>query len=213
MSREADPASPLGVILAGGHNTRYHGKPKALEPVAGELIAVRAIRAMRDAADRVVLVANEPEIYRPLRLEMRPDARPGLGALGGIYTAVLWAEDAGRRGALVAACDMPFLSAGLLRRLAEGAQADEVIAPGSDSRRGLEPLCAFYGIDCRGPIEAAIARNDRRVISFYDDVNVRVLPTEEVASYGDPSVLFMNVNRPADRQRAEALAVEEGEGR
>lgn len=211
-SQPAPPNPPLGVILAGGRNTRYQGKPKALESVAGERIAVRAIRAMSEATDRVVLVANEPEVYRPLGLEIRPDVRPGLGALGGIYTAVLWAEEAGRSGALVAACDMPFLSAGLLRRLAEGAGSDEVVAPGSESRRGLEPLCAFYGVGCRGAIESAIDRDDRRVIAFYDDVSVRVLPAGVVAHYGDPEMMFMNVNRPADRERAEAHAAGEDDG-
>lgn len=207
MNHSSDRPRPvLGVILAGGRNRRYEGQPKALEPVAGTLIAERAIRAMRAAADRVVLIANEPETYRALDLETRPDLRPGFGALGGIHTAVAWAAETDCRGALVAACDMPFLSADLLTRLAQGSEAGEVVAPESDSRRGLEPLCAFYGAACRPAIEAAIDREDRRVVSFFPDVRLRKLPKEEVAAYGDPAILFLNVNTPADRERAEALA-------
>lgn len=192
--------------MAGGQNRRYGGEPKALEAVGGEAIAVRAIRALGAAASRVVLVANEPETFRSLSLEIRPDIRPGLGALGGIHTAVVWAEEEGCRGALVAACDMPFLSAELLQRLADGAGAAEVVAPASDSRRGLEPLCACYGVDCRPAIEAALERGDRHVTSFFPDVQVRTLPREVVAEFGDPDLLFLNVNTPEDRERAEAAA-------
>ena len=89
MSEGASAERPvLGVVLAGGRNTRYDGQPKALEEVGGARIADRAIRAMNQAAGRVVLVANDEETYRSLGLETRPDLRPGLGALGGIYTAV-----------------------------------------------------------------------------------------------------------------------------
>jgi molybdopterin-guanine dinucleotide biosynthesis protein A len=206
VSQVKDPRPVLGALLVGGANRRYEGRPKALESVGGEPIARRAVRALREAVDRVVLVANDAETYETLGLETRADMRPGLGALGGIHTAVAWAEADGYRGALVAACDMPFLSSALLRRLAVRAAADEVVAPESDSRRGLEPLCAFYGVDCREAIEAALDRGKRQVISFFADVRLRVISRDEVAGFGDPAILFLNVNTPEDRARAEEAA-------
>jgi molybdopterin-guanine dinucleotide biosynthesis protein A len=202
----AAASSVLGVILAGGANRRYGGRPKALARVDGERIADRAIRAMRTAADRVVIVANDPETFGVLELPLRPDIREGFGVLGGILTAVAWAAEEGYRGALVAACDMPFLAPGLLRRLAEDAGPDEAVLPESDSRRGMEPLCAYYGVGCRAAIEAALDRGDRAVISFLDDVDLRLIPRDEVVDFGDPDRLFLNVNTPEDRQRAEAAA-------
>ncbi|UCC84464.1 MAG: molybdenum cofactor guanylyltransferase [Gemmatimonadota bacterium] len=204
----------FAALLAGGANRRYAGQPKALEAVGGEPIAVRAIRALREAAARVVLVANDFDTYRSLGLEMRSDLRPGLGALGGIHTAVCWAQEVGHPGVLVAACDMPFLSAELLRELVRDAGSREVVAPASESRRGLEPLCAWYGSGCRGAIEAALDRGERHVISFFDDVTVRTLPLDEVGSFGDPELMFLNVNTPADRERAErAVRSLEGDAR
>ncbi|MEE8519884.1 MAG: molybdenum cofactor guanylyltransferase [Gemmatimonadota bacterium] len=201
-----EAAGVLGVILAGGQNRRYGGVPKALERVGGERIADRAIRAMEAAAGRAVLVANEPETFAALGLPMRPDITPGLGVLGGILTAVIWAEEERCRGALLAACDMPFLSASLLQRLAAGAQPDEAVVPASDSRRGLEPLCAFYGSACRDAIESAIDRGQRHIVSFFDDVSVRTIPRHEVATFGNPDLLFLNVNSPEDRELAEEAA-------
>jgi len=194
----------LGVMLAGGENRRYDGVPKALESVGGERIADRAIRAMREVFERVVLVANDIPTFQPLGLETRADLTPGLGALGGIQTAVAWAEEEGRPGAVVVACDMPFLSPDLLRSLTQGAASEDVVAPESESRRGLEPLCAFYGTGCRKAIDAALARGDRHVISFFPDVRVRKIPLDQVATFGDPKLFFLNVNTPDDRERAEA---------
>ncbi len=207
--------SILGVIQAGGRNTRY-GAHKALAAVAGAPILERVRAAVAAVAPDVVLVANEPEVYRATGLEIRPDAREGAGALGGILTALYWARERGAHAALVVACDMPFVSADLLRALvAERAGSSagpdagplpDVVAPESGGRRGVEPLCALYGTRCIEPIERALDRGDRRVISFFDDVLVHPLPLERVRTFGDPAVLFMNVNKPEERERAETIA-------
>ncbi|UCF20735.1 MAG: molybdenum cofactor guanylyltransferase [Gemmatimonadota bacterium] len=207
MSTAGGPRPPvLGVLLAGGQNRRYDGRPKALEEVGGRPIAARAIAALKGATDRVVLVANDAQLYAPLGLETRPDLRPGAGALAGIHTAVTWARELGFRGALVAACDMPFLVTGLLRLICEDAGEDEAVVPESESHRGLEPLCAFYGSACLPAIESALAGGDNRVIAFYPQVTVRRIPRVEIAAFGDPRLLFLNVNTPADRDLAEAAA-------
>lgn len=210
MSGAPDRERVLGVVLAGGANRRYEGRPKALEFVGGNRIADRVVSAMRQTVDRVVLVANDAATFAVLGLETRPDERPGMGALGGVHTAVLWARDEGYRGALVTACDMPFLSPSLLKTLIADVGDHEVVAPASASRRGLEPLCAYYGTDCLKPIERALDRGERRVISFYSEVKVRTIPASQVEAFGDPALLFLNVNSPADRERAEAAARENG---
>lgn len=203
------PRGALGVVLAGGASRRY-GAPKALATVAGERIADRAIRAVREAAGRAVLVANDAPTFGVLGLPMRPDARPGAGALGGIHTAVVWAQEESCAGALVVACDMPFLSTGLLAELGRFASPeDEAVVPASDSKRGLEPLCAYYGVGCRPAIERALDRGDRAIISFFPEVRVRTLPAETVARFGDPARLFYNVNTREDRELAERWAREE----
>jgi molybdopterin-guanine dinucleotide biosynthesis protein A len=107
---------------------------------------------------------------------------------------------------LVVAWDMPFVPSGLLAELrAAGADAD-VAVPESGSRRGLEPLCAYYGPGCLSAIEHRLDADDRRVIGFFDDVRVARLGHDVVARHGDPAMIFMNVNTPDDLGRAEAHA-------
>jgi molybdopterin-guanine dinucleotide biosynthesis protein A len=200
---------PFGAILAGGDNSRY-GAPKALARVGGERIIDRVVRALSAATPDQVLLANEPELFTDLGLPTRPDLRPALGALGGLYTALHWAREAGRAGILAVACDMPFLSAPLLARMADLALAGDVdvVVPESDSRRGIEPLCAYYGTRCVEAIEAQLALGDRRMIGFHGDVRVLRIAQSDVRRFGAPKTLFLNVNTREDRERADRLAAE-----
>jgi len=148
-----------------------------------------------------LLVANDPDAprWRP-GLTCVSDILPGHGSLGGILTAV---ETAG--AVLCVAWDMPFVSAALLAALAGALPGHDAVLPESDSRRGLEPLCAAYGPACGPAIRAALARGDRRAIGFHADVRLKRLPRERVLQYGDPGVLFFNVNTPSDLAHAESL--------
>ena len=127
------------------------------------------------------------------------DAVPGAGSIGGILTAVERAAPV-----LCVAWDMPFVPAPLLRALGAGLDRADVVVPESDGRRGLEPLCAAYGPAAGPAIRAALGRGDRRAIGFYADVRVARLPLNDVLQYGDPGVLFFNVNSPDDLLRAES---------
>src|SRR5438445_11928017 len=117
-----------------------------------------------------------------------------------IYTAVV----SGVGPVLCVAWDTPFLTTDLLRALLEEATEWDVFLPESDGRRGVEPLCAVYGPACGAAIERQLARGDLRAIGFHADVKVGTLPLDRVRAFGDPDLLFFNVNTPADLERAEA---------
>ena len=163
----------------------------------------RVVDALHEATGNPpLLIANavDAATWYP-GLEVHPDVEPGLGSLGGILTAV---ETAGN-AVICVAWDMPFVSAGLLRELGSMLADADAALPESDSRRGLEPLCAAYGPACGPAIRAALARGDRRAIAFHGDVRLARLSRERVLQYGDPGVLFFNVNTPEDLTRAESL--------
>ncbi|HEV2145963.1 MAG TPA: molybdenum cofactor guanylyltransferase [Longimicrobiaceae bacterium] len=201
------PLPPFAAVLAGGESRRF-GSPKALARVGGARVIDRVAAAARDALGEVVLIANQPEMFYLLDLPVRPDAVPGAGALGGVHAALRWAADEGRAGALCIACDMPFLAPGLLRRLADRAaegSADAVV-PESTGRRGIEPLCAFYSVTCLAEAERMLRDGERRLVDLLERVRTVRLPLQEVRLWGEPEVLFLNVNTPADHTRAEEIA-------
>jgi molybdopterin-guanine dinucleotide biosynthesis protein A len=164
--------------------------------VGGERILDRLVRIMTSAFDvPPLLVANAPEAPG-WRTDLRvvTDVRPGLGSLGGIYTAVVEAP----APAVCVAWDMPFVSEALLRRLADGLLEHDACLPESGGRRGVEPLCAAYGPACREAIAHSLDEGDLRAIAFHERISVGILPLSEVGRFGDPELLFFNVNTADD---------------
>lgn len=198
--------SCTGVILAGGAATRFGGRPKGLESVGGARIIDRVARALRQVTDDLLLVANAPDAADWLPgVRTVPDLRAGDGALGGVHTALATAET----DILLVAWDMPFVSPallGLLRAEGEAAGADAMLPESDASRRGVEPLCAWYASRCLPAVRTALEAGDRRVIAFLDQVQAGRLPRARVATFGDPDRLFRNVNTAEELAAAEAMA-------
>ena len=199
-----------GVVLAGGLSTRYGGLPKGLERVRGVRIIDRVRAALEPVVDTLLLIANDDRASEWLPdVPSAGDVLRDVGSVAGIHAALVHAGTP----VLVVAWDMPFVPSGLLRTLRDGGRNSDAAVPESDSRRGLEPLCAYYSPACTGAIERRIAAGDRRVIAFYDDVHMVRVPADVVATFGDPAFLFMNVNTPDERERAEAHATSADGGR
>lgn len=191
----------VGVILAGGASTRYGGRPKGLERVGETRIIDRVVAALRPVTDELLLIANDPGAAEWLPgVRVMPDVRPGEGALGGLHAALAHAES----DILLVAWDMPFVPSvllGELRRRGEAGDADAVLPLSNGSRRGVEPLCAWYAASCLPQVAASLEAGDRRVIAFHDAVRVERMALEDVQRFGDPAVLFANVNTPEERER------------
>jgi molybdopterin-guanine dinucleotide biosynthesis protein A len=192
-----------GAILAGGGATRFGGKPKGLELVGGERILDRLVRTLgRALGEPPLLVANAPDASA-WRSDLRtvPDLRPGLGSLGGIYTAVVAAP----APVVCVAWDMPFVSESLVEALAEGLSEYDAMLPQSDGRRGVEPLCAAYGPACAPAISASLDEGDLRAIGFHQRIRVGILSLDRVRALAEPDLLFFNVNTADDLARADEL--------
>jgi molybdopterin-guanine dinucleotide biosynthesis protein A len=149
-----------------------------------------------------LLVANAPDAgsWRP-DLRTVSDIRPGLGSLGGIYTAV----NESPAPVVCVAWDMPFVSEPLIRALADGLDPYDAMLPQSGGRRGVEPLCAGYGPACREAIAETLAAGDLRAIGFHDRIRVGILPLTQVRALADPDLLFFNVNTADDLAKADQL--------
>jgi molybdopterin-guanine dinucleotide biosynthesis protein A len=190
-------------VLAGGGATRFGGRPKGLETIGGMRILDRLVDALTEAlGEPPLLVANAPDAstWRP-DLRVVADVRPGLGALGGIYTAVVETP----APVVCVAWDMPFVSPALVRALAAGLTTHDAMLAESDGRRGVEPLCAAYGPACREAIAGTLEAGDLRAIGFHPRISVGILPLSQVRGFGDPELLFFNVNTADDLARADGL--------
>jgi molybdopterin-guanine dinucleotide biosynthesis protein A len=190
-------------IQAGGESRRM-GSDKALLPFLGQPLILRLLHRLAWIADEVLVTSNQPESYRFLGLTPIPDLLPGLGALGGLYTAL---SAATKPYAAVVACDMPFASPEIF--LAELALlretgADAVI-PRSEA--GTEPFHAVYRCEaCLPYVREAIEGGKRRADAWFDQVNIRYLNGDEIHPYDPDRLAFLNINTPEDLEEAENLA-------
>ena len=202
--REPDAHELLGVVLGGGRSRRF-GSPKAHARVGGVSLAARSRDALSAVVERVVLVAGDAELADALGLEDRPDHTPGLGPVGGLFTALHWARDEGFDGVLILACDLPLVPSALLRAIVDRWDGRSAIVPESPGPLGLEPLCAAYPVSSLAAVEDAIRLPDRSMAALLAGMTVRPLPLADVSSLGSPQELFLNVNRLEDRERAERV--------
>lgn len=192
----------LGVsaaILAGGRARRLGGADKASLTVGRARIIDRQLAAISAVADDVRIVCSDPARYAGLGIRVIPDAIPDAGPLGGIYSALL---DAACDRVLVIACDLPFVTAALLARLADESRLTggvDAVVP--RSARGLEPLCALYRTRCAGVVRERIDRGTLQVAGLLEAISTRILEPDALAPY-DEGALFENVNTPHDHERA-----------
>ena len=188
-------------IIAGGKSARM-GRDKAFVKLAGKPLIRHVIERSRNLGQtETILIANQPERYRHLGLLVFSDVCPNKGSLGGIYTALTYAQSP---HTLVIACDMPFIKTELLRfMIAQISDAIDIVAP----RVGGYPqgLHAIYSQSCRQPIQKQLAANRLKVIRFYDRMRVRYLDEADYEPYDADGRSFVNLNTPAELQQARKL--------
>jgi FdhD protein len=196
-----------GVILAGGASSRMKSN-KALLPVSGGRFIEVIHRQMRALFSEVLLVTNTPEQYAFLGSPMVPDRFPGQGPLAGIHAALLAARTP---RIMVVACDMPHLNEPLIRHLATLPTLADVVIP--ESEHGLEPLHALYATSCLPAIASTLTAGRKRIVSFFDDVQVARVPFAEITAIDPAGQGFLNINTPEEyfqlRQRGAVPPLQE----
>jgi molybdopterin-guanine dinucleotide biosynthesis protein A len=190
----SETAEPIGVVLAGGAGRRMGGGKAALA-LAGKPLLAYPVGALRDALAEVVVVAKGDVELPPLdgvETWIEPDAPRH--PLAGIVHALIRARG---RAVLVCAGDLPFVTAALVRTLAEAdAQGAPVVVPRAGER--LQPLLARYEPAALAPLRAALEREPAPLRDTVAALGPRILSLED----GEP---FFNVNAPADLLLAAAM--------
>lgn len=199
------------VILAGGGSTRF-GPDKAYAEIGGRTLLERAVDGV--GASTPWIVTDDPERAarilgeRPHRL--LSDETPGLGPVEGLRVALAAVAEG---AAWVVAVDLPFLQPAIGELLFErfegrGRSGHRVAAvvPELDGR--LQPLCAVYDPSVAVDAAVALESDDPSMHHLLRRIPIEAVASDAFASIGDPSRLFLNVNRPEDLELARRLADE-----
>ncbi len=182
-------------IIAGGRSRRF-GRDKALFPVDGVPLIQRVLSVLGEIFEEISIIADDYGRFSDLGVPCHADMVKGWGPLGGIHTALHHARPG---GCFIAACDMPFLSAQLIRAMADLSAGSDVVIPFLNGN--YEALHAFYSTNCVGPVDRCIERGERRVISFFDEVTVRRVESAWIREIADPARVFININYLEDLEK------------
>lgn len=196
----AGSGRPLGLVLCGGRSERM-GRDKALLPWAGTDLLGHAIDRLAGVTSDVVLLGGPARRYAERGLPVLADRDEDGGPIAGLEAGLAHADG---RAVVLLAVDVPLVPASLLRALLDRLDGHDAAVPVSP--HGREPLCAAYGPACLGAIRARVAAGERKMTAFWPDVRVREVGPAELAAFGDPAAMFVNVNEPADLERAARLA-------
>jgi molybdopterin-guanine dinucleotide biosynthesis protein A len=193
-----------GVILSGGLNSRMGGQNKAFLSVGHQRILDRLFNTFDGLFEEVLLVTNDPLQYLSWDALIVSDLFPVRSSLTGIHAGLFHAS---APHIFVTACDTPFLSRPLIKRLLEEIEPKwDVIIP--VTAEGRQPLCAIYSKRCMKPIDHQLENQDPKIIRFFPKVKVKELSDAQIRS-ADPDLLsFFNINTPDDLAIAEKIFAE-----
>lgn len=194
-------------IIAGGEGKRL-GVPKwNVELGGGPMIARVAAAVSFVASDgkATVVARNRIEITG---LRVITDSPPAGfddagGPLLGLYTAL---SDAQSEWLIAAACDLPFVSGELFKRLLSECSHDlDAVVPVQPDGTP-QPLCAAYRVAaCLSATEDAIADGQLSMFALLDRVRPRLVPFEELEDLAGSERFFFNINTPEDLAKASEI--------
>jgi molybdopterin-guanine dinucleotide biosynthesis protein A len=185
-----------GAIIAGGRAARLGGRDKGQLLVDGLPIIDRQVDLLQRVAGEIVIVGAHPDRAPRQGVRNCEDLIAGVGPIGGLFTALAVASN---ERVLAIACDLPFLEAALLERLVE--LTDSAEAAWVRTSGGVEPLVACYRRNVRDRVREAIDAGRLKLADLASVLDVTELGGPELARYGDPARLLMNVNTPDDYER------------
>lgn len=190
------------LLLAGGRSSRM-GTDKALAEIApGVRVMDRMVETLQAVAGEVVAVTNDPGKLRGLPVRVVVDPVPFEGPLAALREGLRAART---EWSLAVSCDLPLLGAGFVRHLWSLRGDCDAVVPRTE--RGDHPLSALYRRTCLAAIEGALARGERRMVSFYPDVRVRRVEEGELRRVEPGLESLVNVNTPEElREVRERLA-------
>lgn len=194
----------LTVIIQAGGQSRRMGQDKGLKEFLGEPLTQRLVKRLQPLGQEIFVIARQSSDYAFLNLPIYTDIQPGIGALGGLYTAM---KVASTPFVAVVACDMPFVNCELLLdewRLIRENGYDAVVP---DHQKKLQPFHAVYRVEtCLPVIDAAIERGEQKVLAWLAELNTCKIPTVEIRKFDPLCMAFINLNTPDDFKSAERIA-------
>lgn len=210
---------PTGIVLGGGRSSRF-GRDKLVEPLGGEPLLWRPIRALAPVCREIVLVLGPDGPLPPLPpdvasiVRVARDPEPFGGPLVGLAAGLAVATG---RWVVVVAGDQPNLRPGLLGLLAEliaterasrtGAVADATRAVALVDEAGVtRPLpCALDREAAQVAAESLLTSGERRLRALLAALDVVAIPEAAWRSVDPDAGWTRDIDLPDDLLRVDPV--------
>ncbi|MBI5632217.1 MAG: molybdenum cofactor guanylyltransferase [Nitrospirae bacterium] len=176
------------LILAGGENNRFLSH-KALAEVRGKRIIETTIELFKKYFNKITISTNTPELFFYLGLPMIGDLMLQKGPMTGIYSSLV---STGAPELFVAACDMPFIQAGVLELIMRHYEGQDAVVPVFEGRP--QPLFGIYSASVRDAMKLHIMQNRKALRDLLQDIHPALIPEEEVRAADPEGRTFININ-------------------
>lgn len=164
-------------VFVGGRGSRLGGVAKGLlkAPLSEQTLLERLLGEIRAALGEVPLVlVGEASAY-PSSLPAIADAPPGVGPIGGLGGLLRHAQESSKSQVITLACDLPYLRASLISRLAKEHVDAAALVAHLDGVRN--PLVARYDVAHALPaVQSVVAAGQRALQAVLDSLDARLLP-------------------------------------
>jgi molybdopterin-guanine dinucleotide biosynthesis protein A len=195
------------LVLAGGEGRRLGGRKDGL-PVGGQPLLGRSLQVAAALSEDVVVLPGRwaGQLDLPAGVRVASDAPGAPGPLGALLGGLRAAR---HEACLLLACDMPFASAAVARRLLAEAGAG-VLAAVIAGPRGREPFHAIWRRGALPGLERVAAHGGRALHAALDELaaqgELHELPAEALSDLDPELACLVNVNTAGDLAAARARA-------
>jgi len=173
-----------GIILAGGKSRRM-GSDKGLMIINGKPMIQYIIDELESLDIPVIIVSDNPQ-YEIFGIPVFEDSIKNKGPMAGIYTGLLHSNTEKN---VVLSCDVPKISAKLIKQLVSSANNNEVsILKHGDT---LHPLIGMYKRSLLKDVKTSLNKDQLKMKQFCIDMDCSVL---EIIDDQFDAELILNIN-------------------
>jgi len=192
------------VVLVGGESRRM-GEDKASLNLNGKAMVERVIEVVRPLFKLLYIGAHEDgSLYKASGLPVIVDTLAGRGPALGVCAAL---EEVSEEWVFIVSCDLPMLSAGVIKYLATLTEGFDAVVPLIGGR--AQTTCAFYSRACLVPLSERVAAGEKggrsltRFLEETEGLRVRYVTEAELGEIDPSTDSFIDVDTPGELEEAE----------
>lgn len=186
--------------MAGGKSSRMKFN-KAFARVGGKPVIEIIIEKLKPLFQEIIIISNEPQLFKSFGLPIYQDIYPYLGPVGGIHSALV---NASYDHMFILGCDMPFMNMQLVEYMLSKISSYDSVVPEIDSY--LQPLAAVYNRSCLPIFTECVEHDKLKLVRIFSELNALVLKEDELQKFGRVGEMFFNVNDPDALAQAQKIA-------